>query len=228
MLLTRLPALFSAFAFAFAFALVLGLTSSACRSDDPSPRASPGSGSGSASSTGTGSTVGSASSAGSASSESLSKARTAVGELKHRLVGALTEALKQGPTTAIAVCSGHAPAIAEALAVDGVTVGRATRKPRNPANAAAGWHAEALARFEAMLAAGQPLAGATWIARLPDGATAYAEPLLIQPLCATCHGAALADDVRGALAAKYPADQATGYAIGALRGVAWAEVRTPQ
>jgi len=31
--------------------------------------------------------------------------------------------------------------------------------------------------------------------RLPDGRTAYAEPLVIQELCLTCHGATLAADV---------------------------------
>jgi hypothetical protein len=156
--------------------------------------------------------------------ESVARGKQAIGAMKKQLVAALTEALKGGAPSAIAVCSGVAPGIAQSLGSGGVTVGRATRKPRNPANVATGWRADALAKLEAMVAAGQPLEGAAWSARLPDGKTAYAEPLVIQPLCVTCHGKELAPDVREALAARYPADQATGYAVGDLRGVAWAEI----
>jgi hypothetical protein len=167
---------------------------------------------------------GSAAAAGEVSPERVAKGKQAVGALKSQLVGALTEALKGGAPAAISVCSGVAPGLARSLSTGGVTVGRATRKPRNPANVATGWRADALARFEAMVAAGQPLAGATWVSRLPDGTAAYAEPLVIQPLCVACHGAALAPEVSAELAARYPADQATGYAVGDLRGIAWAEI----
>lgn len=161
---------------------------------------------------------------GEAAPESVARGKQAVGAMKKQLVAALTEALKGGAPSAITVCSGVAPGIAQSLSSGGVTIGRATRKPRNPANLAAGWRADALARFESMVAASQPLEGAAWSARLPDGKTAYAEPLIIQPLCVTCHGKELAPDVREALAARYPADQATGYAVGDLRGLAWAEI----
>jgi hypothetical protein len=158
--------------------------------------------------------------------ESVARGKQAVGALKRQLVGALTEAIKSGAPAAIGVCSGVAPGIAQSVGSGGVTVGRATRKPRNPANAAAGWRADALAQFESMIAAGRSLDGATWAARLPDGTTAYAEPLVIQELCVACHGGQLAPEVKTALAARYPADQATGYAVGDLRGVAWAEIAT--
>jgi len=152
------------------------------------------------------------------------KGKQVVGTLKKQLVGALTEAMTTGVPAAIGVCNTTAPAIAQALAVDGVTVGRATRKPRNPANAAADWQLEAIASFEEMVRRGDKLEGQRFVRHLPDGRTRYAEPLVIQPLCVSCHGAALAPDVSAALAAAYPNDQATGYAVGDLRGVAWAEV----
>lgn len=156
--------------------------------------------------------------------EGVARGKQAVGALKRQLVAALTEAIKSGAPAAIGVCSGVAPGIAQSVGGGGVTVGRATRKPRNPANAAAGWRADALARFESMVAAGRPLDGATWTARLPDGTTAYAEPLVIQQLCVACHGVQLTPEIEAALVARYPADQATGYAVGDLRGVAWAEI----
>jgi len=170
------------------------------------------------------STGGTGGAGGAAAPEAVARGKQAIGALKKQLVGALTEALKSGAPAAIRACSGVAPAIAQSAGGGGVTVGRATRKPRNPANAASGWRADALAQFEAMVAAGKSLEGATWTSRLPGGATAYAEPLVLQELCVTCHGAQLAPEVKAELAARYPADQATGYAIGDLRGVAWAEI----
>jgi len=166
-----------------------------------------------------------ASEAGEPAPESVAKGKQAVGQMKRQLVAALTEAIKNGAPAAIAVCSGLAPGIAQSVGRSaGVTVGRATRKPRNPANAAAGWRADALSQFESMVAAGRSLEGATWASRLSDGTTAYAEPLVIQQVCLACHGKQLAPEVQAELATRYPADQATGYAVGDLRGVAWAEI----
>lgn len=162
--------------------------------------------------------------AGEPSPEGVAKGKQAIGAMKRQLLAALTEALKSGAPSALSVCSGVAPGIAQSVSGGGVTVGRATRKPRNPANAAAGWRTDALARFESVVAAGQPLEGASWASLLPGGTTVYAEPLVIQQVCVACHGAALAPEVTAALAARYPADQATGYAVGDLRGVAWAEI----
>jgi hypothetical protein len=152
------------------------------------------------------------------------RAAAIVGELKQTLVGALTSALGQGAPAAIDACHGMAPALAAALSKDGIRVGRATRKPRDPANEAAGWQADALAHFERMHEGKQPLAGASFTRRLDDGRGAYAEPLVIQELCVTCHGDSLATDVQAILAEKYPRDRATGYAVGDLRGVAWVEL----
>jgi hypothetical protein len=156
--------------------------------------------------------------------EVVAQGKAKVGELKKSLVTALTQAMSQGIPAAIAVCNTEAPAIAGRLSAGGAVVGRATRKPRNPSNLAAGWQAEALARFEKAVATGKGLEGASFARRLPDERTAYAEPLVIQELCLACHGTALAPDVTAALAERYPGDQATGYQVGDLRGVAWVEL----
>ncbi len=147
-----------------------------------------------------------------------------IGELKQTLVAALTQAMATSVPAAIEVCQMRAPAIAAGLSSDGITVGRATRKPRNPANLAAGWQAEALAHFEELRAAGTKLPGTSFARRLADGRIAYAEPLMIQPLCLMCHGASLAPEVQQVLATRYPEDRATGYAEGDLRGIAWVEL----
>lgn len=167
---------------------------------------------------------GSKKSAGPPSPAEVERGKGAIGTLKKTLVGALTHAMGKGVPAAIEVCNTEAPALTAKLSTDGITVGRATRKPRNPANAATGWQADALTHFEAVAAAGKPLQGVTFARRLPDGRTAYAEPLVIQELCLACHGEQLAPEVAAAIGARYPQDQATGYKLGELRGVAWAEI----
>jgi hypothetical protein len=160
--------------------------------------------------------------------EETARAASIVGELKKSLLGALTNALGQGAPSALAACHTMAPGLAASLSRDGVTVGRATTKPRNPSNQASGWQAEAIASFEQMHAAKTALAGKSFTRRLPDGRAAYAEPLVIQEVCLTCHGATLGADVQQVLAEKYPNDKATGYALGELRGVAWVELPGPR
>ena len=95
----------------------------------------------------------------------------------------------------------------------GADRGRMTRRPRNPANAVAGWQEEALAHFESLVAAGATLDGAAFARTLDGGVVAYAQPLVIADGCLTCHGETAT-----------PEDRASGYRVGDLRGLAWAEV----
>src|SRR5688572_8002559 len=150
----------------------------------------------------------------------IARGKAIIAELKASLLARLQPAMQQGAASAIAVCNVEAPAIAAAQSRDGVVVGRATRKPRNPANLVFGWRVDAIAEFEARHAARQ-LAGGTFARRLDDGRIAVAEPLVIQELCTTCHGTSIAPDVQAVLAERYPADLATGYAVGDLRGLVW-------
>jgi hypothetical protein len=156
--------------------------------------------------------------------EDKARAAALIGELKKSLLGAVTQAMGQGIPAAIATCHTEAPALTVAVSREGAVVGRMTRKPRNPGNAVTGWQADALSQFEKLVAEGLPVAGQSFARRLPDGRVAYAEPLVMAEVCLICHGSQLGDDVRAALAERYPDDQATGYALGELRGLAWAEL----
>ena len=152
------------------------------------------------------------------------RAAALIGELKKSLVGAVTQAMGQGLPAAIETCHAQAPALTAAVAREGATIGRATRKPRNPQNEATGWQAEALAHFEKLAADKAPLAGQSFARVLDGGRIGYAEPLVIQELCLACHGEALTPEVQAIIAKNYPTDRATGYALGDLRGVAWVEL----
>jgi hypothetical protein len=140
--------------------------------------------------------------------------------LQVKLKAALGAALAQnGPVGAIDVCATVAPALARELSIDGLTVARTGPRVRNPNNTTPAWLATTMTRWTTEVAAARSPFSAT----LDDGRFVYAAPISMQPLCATCHGAAVADDVKAAIAARYPADAATGFAEGDLRGAVWVE-----
>ena len=59
--------------------------------------------------------------------------------------------------------------------------------------------------------------------RLESGRIGYVEPIILQPMCTTCHGESLSEPVATQIAELYPDDAATGFREGDLRGVFWAE-----
>ena len=61
---------------------------------------------------------------------------------KAEMKQALQAGLTQGPIEAIDVCRVRAPEIAAALSQDGVLVGRASHRLRNPSNAVPDWAAD--------------------------------------------------------------------------------------
>ncbi len=146
-----------------------------------------------------------------------------VNQLGQKLKGALSN---EGPLAAVSVCKEAAPAIAGKLSAQhGAQVTRVGTRVRNPALGVPNqWQKEALAEFEARLDKGEkPAELEYWkVVENNDGKRElhYAKAIVTQPLCLTCHGksedipAPLLEKIR----AEYPADQATGYSVGKLRG----------
>lgn len=137
---------------------------------------------------------------------------------KRALKQALMEGMEQGPVAAVSVCNVKAPAIAVESSRAGTKVGRASHKLRNPANEAPDWVKPILDAYVA-----NPGDHAPRKVALAGGRAGYVEPILIQPLCLTCHGSALAPDVAARIAELYPQDQAVGFELDDLRGVWWIE-----
>lgn len=148
----------------------------------------------------------------------LERGSRTVQPFKQRLMAALQAALPAGADRAIETCRVEAPALAAASGGPGVSVGRSSHRLRNPANAPRPWVAPLLGEFVA-----NPGAAAPRSVALPTGGIGYVEPIVTQPLCLACHGEALAPAVRARLAAQYPADAATGFRTGDLRGLFWVE-----
>jgi hypothetical protein len=142
------------------------------------------------------------------------QAAAALLPFKQQLMQALQRGLEQGPAQAIDVCRLEAPAIA-AASVDGVEIGRSSFRLRNPTNAPTVWQQVGL-RHYLQSEDREPM-----LINLEDGRVGYMEPIVMAPMCLACHGSELSVEVRDALAVHYPADQATGFAAGDLRGIFW-------
>jgi len=146
----------------------------------------------------------------------------AVLPLKSSLKQALVAGLEKGPVEAISACRIQAPGLAEAASTGGIKVGRTSRKLRNPNNAPKPWMEPFLAVYET-----DPDRREPGVALIDAHTVGYVEPIFVQPMCVTCHGADVAPDLRAKIEELYPDDQATGYAAGDLRGIFWAELPRP-
>ncbi len=135
-----------------------------------------------------------------------------------QLLGKLMETLgSAGPAAAIGVCRQAAPQIASETGQKfGVAMGRTSFRLRNPKNAPPAWAEPLVAKQVA-----EPE-----FVLLPDGQLGALLPIRLKPECLLCHGPKeqILPEVREALAANYPSDQATGFQAGDLRGWFWVTV----
>lgn len=142
-------------------------------------------------------------------------AQALASQLTERLMTAMAET---GPAGAIAVCSQEAPRIARQVGLQhGVTIGRTSFKVRNAANKPPRWAALLVEKRVAKVS----------LVDLPDGGHGVVLPIHLTSICKNCHGPVdqIATEVRNAIKATYPDDQATGFQKDDLRGWFWVEVR---
>jgi hypothetical protein len=164
--------------------------------------------------------------------EWLVKSRAITQQLGAALKAELGAAIaKSGPAGAIDVCRTRAPEIAAKLSSEsGATVTRTALRVRNPANAPDDLQRAVLEQFDDDLKAGhveQLLEAAVEINRGGSKERRYMRAIPTDAMCLTCHGTSLAPDVAAVIAKQYPADRATGFATGQLRGafsVVWPAV----
>ena len=137
---------------------------------------------------------------------------------KANLKTALVMGMESGPVQAISACSMEAPSIAAVLSVDGVSMGRSSHRLRNPANVTPEWLEPVLRGYADGSTELAPIAMEIEIGRM-----GYAEPIIVQPMCLTCHGEELQPDIAAMIAESYPEDRATGFKAGDFRGAFWVE-----
>jgi hypothetical protein len=148
----------------------------------------------------------------------LARGSQLLSQYKHDLQGALRAGLNQGEVEAIAACRIQAPKIAKSLSRDGMRVGRTSHRLRNPANAPPDWVEPILETYVDNPSDREPR-----VVSLPQDRSGYVEPIVLQPLCTTCHGEVLASEVASRINELYPEDRAVGFQVGDLRGVFWIE-----
>lgn len=141
-------------------------------------------------------------------------------ELQQALAAAIAA---DGVAGAVTACAQIAPALAEGLSEEsGATVRRTALRVRNPAAAPDAFERAALERLAAapLDAEGRPAE----VMAVDGGRFRYLRAIPTRGLCLQCHGEAIAPEVKAAIAAAYPADRATGFREGELRGafsIAW-------
>lgn len=155
-------------------------------------------------------------SAGNQAEQAAAAAKALGGRLKSRLVETMQD---EGPLAAIEVCNVEAPAIAAEVGADaGLDVGRTSLKVRNIANRAEPRERKVLEQWAAAVASGTPVGELAPHAEGDGDDFLWMKPIGVEGPCLVCHGEAIGEPVASAIAARYPSDRATGYALGDLRG----------
>ena len=142
-------------------------------------------------------------------------------ELRLRLQAGMAES----PMAAIAVSQDEAPKIAERWSTEAVMVRRTALKLRQPRNAASEADQATMLAFSKRLAAGESASSVEEFSVTADGSMRYARALVTEAPCLVCHGEALAPAIAKTIGERYPADRATGFRLGDLRGIVVVESR---
>lgn len=155
----------------------------------------------------------------------LTDARKVASSVPPKLLEVLsTQIAKDGPASAMAVCSEKAPQMAKAASEQsGWAIRRVSLLNRNPKAVPDVWEQAALEDFDRRTAAGEKPATLEKY-EVVEAASGkeyrYMKALPTQQVCLACHGTS--DKINPEVAEKihtlYPADKATGYAIGQIRG----------
>ena len=135
----------------------------------------------------------------------------------------ITRALASGgPGGAINVCHQSSAAVIERVKREkGFDVGRTSDRLRNPTNLPKPWAAAIVLKYAGARASSVD----GFFVDLGDR-VGVIRPVAEDAICAGCHGPAdhLEPRVRKELSERYPADHATGFKTGDIRGWLWAEV----
>jgi hypothetical protein len=150
----------------------------------------------------------------------LEQARDASRALTAILKALLTQEMANGgPAAAVDACSRSAQQVTREFSRDaGFDVRRVSLKNRNGAGAPDAWERRILTEWQA---SGKPPKDFHEVTGSgPRRELRYLQPITVQPVCLACHGAPseIPPEVKQVLDRTYPADKATGYKTGDLRG----------
>ncbi len=155
----------------------------------------------------------------------LTQARNVAGAVPPKLLEVLNAQIaKDGPASAVAVCNEKAPQMAKAASEKtGWAIRRVSLKNRNPKAVPDAWELSALQDFDQRAAAGEKPATLEKFGVVEANGVKeyrYMKALPVQQVCTACHGVTekISPEVAQQLHTLYPADKATGYTVGQIRG----------
>lgn len=145
------------------------------------------------------------------------RARQSLAPLKQGLMTALRGAMAEGPEAALQTCRLAAPSVTLGAQRPGVQVGRTSHRTRNPVNEPEAWMRPLIAHYlETPMQPSPPR-----VVDLEERGKGYVEPIYMQEMCLTCHGAEIDEDLLALIRGGYPQDRAVGFMPGELRGLFW-------
>lgn len=147
-------------------------------------------------------------------------AEAVVADLAKQLQGHLMMSMQVGgPTQAVSVCHTLAPNLTLAASEKhGMQIRRVALRYRNPEIGAPNdWQRAVLQDFEARAGRGESVAALRYT-DVVDGEYRFMKAIPTGEPCLACHGESIAPEVAEQIRLLYPGDQATGYALGDVRG----------
>ncbi|MBC6489753.1 DUF3365 domain-containing protein [Flavihumibacter stibioxidans] len=126
---------------------------------------------------------------------------------------------KDGPEKSIGFCHDNAMALTGKLDSDSIHVYRVAERYRNPANQLKPGDQVAWQQYVTAKSKGDSIFSTITES---DSAVDYYKPILLQPMCATCHGQPITnipESLVRVIDSVYPGDLAKGFAPGDLRGM---------
>ncbi|MEO6358668.1 MAG: DUF3365 domain-containing protein [Ferruginibacter sp.] len=126
---------------------------------------------------------------------------------------------EKGHADAVKFCNVQALPITATYAAEGIKISRVSDRNRNPVNALQDLDKTQWEKYLALAAKKDSLKG---VVISGDKEVNYYKPILMQPLCLSCHGSNekdIAKELQPVIDSLYPADKARGYKAGELRGM---------
>lgn len=155
----------------------------------------------------------------------VSDARSVATAIPPKLLAVLKQEIEQGGVEhAVGACNEKAPQMARAASQQtGWQIRRVSLRERNPKAVPDAWERATLEDFDRRAAAGEnpaTLERTEVVTQDGQAVQRYMRALPTQELCLSCHGdaARFGPGLKERLHSLYPADKATGYSVGQLRG----------
>ena len=136
--------------------------------------------------------------------------------LRNTLLRTISES---GPGEAVKFCNLNALNLTSSFASNDMSVSRVTDRPRNPRNILSLLDESQFASYKKLIQQGDSLKASLVH---EEKQVHYYKPILIQPMCLTCHGSKgeeLSPKLAAVIDSLYPSDKAKGYKDGELRGM---------